>query len=222
MTDLPIGENPIGRFYYPEYDEVGGIIADGRIFDPQVIEVIDEYSGKVALDVGANLGQMAVHMSRRFDMVYAFEAEPQTATILRKNLALNNVTNVVVIEGVVWSSTGTLLPFPEPDGRYNSLGSYGVFPKETDARHLSSITIDSLNLQDVVFMKFDIQGADLQGMIGAKETIQRCKPDIIFEYERNLIGQFDEDMSDYMAFAESVGYKGHRQISDNVIITPKD
>lgn len=217
---MQIGTNPIGSFYLPDGDDISSIISSGRIFDEHVIELIQDYSGKVALDVGANVGQMSICMSRLFEKVYAFEANPYLVDIIKRNLELNQVTNVEVIQGVVWDIPGVELPFPEHDGRHPTLGSYGVIPHETTATKRTSITIDSLNLNDVDFMKFDIQGADLRGMKGARQTLTRCKPDVLFEYEPELAVYFDEDLDDYHAYIKEIDYRTSRQISGNILMTP--
>lgn len=220
MSDLLIGENRIGRFYLPPNDAISTTIISGAVFDADVVEFIESYSGDVALDVGANIGQMTVLMSRLFKEVYAFEANPTVAAILQKNLELNNAKNVKIVTEAVWDETGVHLPFPEPDGRYESLGSYGIKPKEIGARKIRSIKIDDFNLKKVGLMKFDIQGADLKGMKGATKTIETSKPDIVFEYEPLLVGDFNESMADYLSFIHSINYKPYRQLRENMVILP--
>lgn len=216
--ELFLGENQIGKFYLPKNDGISDIISRGDIFDPQVIDVINSHSGKVALDIGANIGQMSVHLSRLFEKVYAFEANPELADVLETNLQLNNVYNVIVIQKAVWNVSGIDLPFPIPDGRYQSYGSYGVIPDEKGSRTIQSLAIDDLNLDNVDFIKSDIQGADLRGMQGASKTIIKYKPVIVCEYEQNLVGLFNETMQDYQDFAKKIGYKIDRHISDNIIL----
>lgn len=216
-----LGSNPIGKFYLPKNDVISSTIASGQVFDDHIVEIIREYSGKVALDVGANVGQMTVLMSSIFDKVYSFEADPYLVKIIKANLELNNITNVEVIKGAVWDIAGIDLPFPEPDGTHQSMGSYGVRPGKTNCRHINSITIDDLNLDDVAFMKFDIQGADLRGLKGAENTLLRSKPDVIFEYESYLVGEFNESMVDYMSFVDRIGYKTKRQVRSDILITWK-
>lgn len=43
------------------------------------------------------------------------------------------------------------------------------------------ITLDSLNLERINFMKIDVQGSERLLMWGARETIKRCKPIINIE-----------------------------------------
>lgn len=219
--ELFIGENQVGKFYLPHNDIISNEIASGKLFDAHVVEVIQEHSGKVALDVGANIGQMTVCMAQRFERVYAFEANPNIATVLKQNLELNNIKNVTVIEKAVWNVSGKKLPFHFPDGTYGSLGSYGVRLDKPESVEVESLCIDDLNIDNVDFMKFDIQGADLRGMQGAEQTIARCKPTIIFEYESLLVGQFGEGMHDYDNFISSIGYTKTRQLASDYILEPK-
>ena len=43
------------------------------------------------------------------------------------------------------------------------------------------ITLDSLRLNNVSFIKADLQGAETLFLWGARETIKRCKPALRFE-----------------------------------------
>ena len=66
--------------------------------------------------------------------------------------------------------------FPTGFKEYQAYGAYGISYNATKGRKLTSITIDSLGImEDVSFMKIDIQGGDLQAMEGAVRTIQKNK-----------------------------------------------
>src|SRR5579863_6738453 len=57
--------------------------------------------GSVFLDVGANIGEVALFAAKRVEsqgLVLAFEPVAKTAERLRRNLARNNLRNVEVIE----------------------------------------------------------------------------------------------------------------------------
>lgn len=43
------------------------------------------------------------------------------------------------------------------------------------------ITIDSLGLDDVGFIKLDVEGMEYHTLKGAEETLKRCKPVVLFE-----------------------------------------
>ena len=43
------------------------------------------------------------------------------------------------------------------------------------------ITIDSLNLKRLDFMKIDVEGMEVEALKGAKETLARCLPQLVIE-----------------------------------------
>ena len=66
--------------------------------------------GDVVIDVGANIGLMSIHASLnvgKSGKIYSFEANPETAKLLLKNLALNNIKNVSVIQKALGSDKST-------------------------------------------------------------------------------------------------------------------
>ena len=202
-----IGENSIGKFYLPEDVEGDIIVADilrGDIWEPYIIDEIPV--GRLALDVGANLGHMTVAMAKRFDKVIAFEADPYLSDFCVRNAELNGLTNVQVVTAAIWSESNETISFMHVDGRYASLGSYGLDPAGQD-NFMETLAIDDMNLEDVDFMKFDIQGADLHGMKGAKETILRCKPTILYEHETQLDEMFNVTADDYAEFLAEINYE---------------
>jgi hypothetical protein len=59
----------IGTYYTPKFlksDVISVSISKGEVFDKNIIEVIKEYlhEGDCFLDIGANYGQMSVHISK--------------------------------------------------------------------------------------------------------------------------------------------------------------
>src|SRR4051794_11098887 len=77
---------PRYRWYFaPTYDAAVARYLEGRV-----------RSGAACLNVGANLGVYALqfaHWSAPDGRVYAFEPNPQTASVLRRLVALNGLTD---------------------------------------------------------------------------------------------------------------------------------
>ena len=59
----------------------------------------------------------------------------------------------------------------------------------------------------LTFIKVDTQGSDLRVLQGAIETIKRCLPTIVFEFERIMTKYHGAELSDYEDFFETIGYK---------------
>jgi FkbM family methyltransferase len=216
---LSLYDTPTGKFYLPLYlkdDHVANTIKKGLCFEEEIVEVAKKYfkKGTAVLDIGANYGQMSVILSKHIasigaGKIYSFEAEPFVGQVLKNNIEINNCKNVEIILGAVYHKSGEKVVFPEPDfKRFSAYGSYGIDPLAKSGRTIETITIDSLQIKEPVsFVKVDIQGSDLFALQGAKETILKNKPVIIFEYEEQFQEEFKTSFNDYVEFVKSINYK---------------
>lgn len=232
VAGLNFYETPIGKYYLPQNiksDLVANHLKSGLYFEPEVIDIAKFFikDRTAVLDVGANYGQMSISFSKQTPngKVFSFEAEPFVLDILKKNLSVNDCSNVDVIAGAVYNITGEKLIFPEPDfKRFGSYGAYGIDPNAKTGRTVESITIDSLNIEErISFMKVDIQGSDLFALQGARQTILKNKMPILFEYEDQFQTEFKTGFNDYVEFVKSINYKFEKIITGvNYLIVPND
>jgi FkbM family methyltransferase len=143
----------------------------------------------VMVDVGANVGLITVPMSKRFQKIYSFECVPETYECLSFNT--KNLTNVQCFAAAVSDSVGKVnVAIPKSDGIVYSSGwasiskeRQDIFP-EKDIVEVKSLTIDSLNLDRLDFLKIDVEQAELMVIRGALNTIKKFKPVIEFENKR--------------------------------------
>jgi FkbM family methyltransferase len=212
----------------PHNDIIGGQILNNQLFDEHVFEMLRPYftPDAVVLDLGSNLGQMAMEFSHYVGQVHAFEAHPFIYDVMCRNFQENQRTNIVPHLGAVWDNNDRELFYPEPNfAQFTCWGSWGINPlgEITDnGVMVKSLTIDSLNLPRVDLVKIDIQGADLRAMQGMRATIQRCRPRIVFEYEPAFSESlFGETLQDYMKFVDEIGYRRVCDNRDNYLIEPK-
>ncbi len=234
IDGLNLYDTPTGKYYLPSFlkkDLVVNSIKKGIIYDEEIINIAKKYitPNSAFLDVGANFGQMSILISKYLDIiggkVYSFEAEPYVGAIFQKNVQVNKCNNIEVILGAVHNQSGVKLIFPKPDfKRFDSFGSYGIDPLASEGRTVESLTIDSLNiLERISFIKVDIQGSDLFALQGAKETILKNKPVIIFEFEEQFQCEFKTTFNDYVEFVRSINYKFIEVVSMvNYLIVPNE
>jgi FkbM family methyltransferase len=223
---------PIGTYFLPS-DAPDDIIIRrmkaGQVFEREVVESLRPYvaEGSAVVDVGANLGQMTLQfsdMAGAAGRVYSFEADEYVFHVLNKNVVANAKTNVTPVWAAVYDTCGQTVFYPVQDfQRFGSYGSYGIDPNATDGRGVATITIDSLNIEHPIsLIKVDIQGSDLFALRGARDTIQRHKPTIIFEFEQQFQSEFGTSFEDYMEFVKSIDYKVDKTINGiNYLIVPQ-
>jgi FkbM family methyltransferase len=184
----------------------------------------------IVLDIGANIGTVAVLLSRAVRskcVVYAFEPFPYTHALLQRNIEDNKCKNVVAFPVCVGDKYRPVVKLPAPDPKHTTVAQLG-----TNGIAVRMLTIDQI-LSDndhVSVMKVDVEGAEPLVFYGARETIRRCMP-VIF-YERNsqqIDKKFTDDMGipdeivnfDIVVFCHSLGYRDLRQMSpDNYMLVP--
>lgn len=225
-----IKTNAVGEFFLPTgltKDGVINTIAAGNIYQEEVIQEFKIWAtrGSTVIDLGANVGQMSVALSKNVGKdgtVISVEADPYMAYVLSKNVLLNKSYNTRVISAAAWSVSGEYLPYPDPDLiRFDSLGSYGITPDSTTSRKVPSLALDDLQLHNVSLIKMDIQGSELQALHGLKNTIKKFSPAIIIEYEQLFDEDFNSTWSDYLAMFKKLDYKVLKSLGDSNFVLIK-
>lgn len=167
------------------------IQARGGYYEPEVMLVLKQFlePSHVAFDIGANLGAISFAMSALLPngRVYAFEPVPENYAYLAKNVARNGVTNIVPVNAGCFS-TPTELEF-----HYVEEFAGGAFVSPvgvTDPRERRSIvkcvTVDGFMEENRIgrldFIKLDVEGAEDDVMIGARETCAAFHPTLLIEF----------------------------------------
>ena len=141
-----------------------------------------------------------------FDRVISFEPNIFNVTLLRANVVLNGLESRVEIRREALAahedslslapSDRQEIPLPLDDqgqfapGATSNLGAYSFVHDGTGLSEVRAIPLDKLTLDGVAFLKIDAQGADGAVLLGAMDTIARCRPWVVFEWERMLAKTF--------------------------------
>jgi len=136
-------------------------------------------SGDVVLDAGAFRGHISLYFALLVGptgQVVAFEPDEKNIEFLSKNLYRNDLENVKIERTLLWDKSEQIL-FCEQG---NESSSAVWIPKGGQSELKQADTIDALvqkhNLDKVNFVKMDIEGAEIQALDGAVETIGKYKP----------------------------------------------
>ncbi|HBF34678.1 TPA: hypothetical protein DDW35_08940 [Candidatus Sumerlaeota bacterium] len=135
--------------------------------------------GDVVLDAGACWGETALmfaSQAKEGGRVYSFEFDSANLKIFKQNLSMNPELSgqVQIVPAAVWSSSGEKIEF-------DSKGASTSLTNEVGGENsVTTICIDDFvreqGLERVNFIKMDIEGAELQALEGAIETIRRFRP----------------------------------------------
>jgi FkbM family methyltransferase len=130
--------------------------------------------GDVVIDVGAHIGTFTgFALKKGARLVIAFEPDPIYITLFKKNFEEEiRSKKVLLIEAAAWDSTTNLT--------FNTMSNNPLQDHEQGESVVSAVTIDNtimdLELDNVDFIKMDIEGAERNAVAGASKTISRFKP----------------------------------------------
>jgi len=163
------------------------IFAFRESYEPELIYLEKFLSpGSTFIDVGANMGIYTLVASRlvgEAGYVIAFEPSAQSFSLLRRNIALNALTNVLALPEALSNERGRTKLYHGPDPVCNSLGR--DFSWDGDSEDVATETLDNLlrrtSLRRVDAIKIDVEGAEELVLRGALNTLTRMRPAIVFE-----------------------------------------
>lgn len=156
------------------------------------------FTDKLAIDIGANIGNHSLYFADYFESVHSFEPNPRTFDVLsiNSNLVGNIICHKIGLSDVARNSqiktnVGNIGNSVVVDGADN--GTVGI----------SLETLDSFNLKKVGLIKIDVEGHEYKALLGAKTTISQNQPIILFEQHLN---DFVGNSSPVVELIKSFGY----------------
>lgn len=139
--------------------------------------------GKV-FDIGANIGSHTINFAKSADWVYAFEPQPYTFWNLCGNILINSVYNVTPIQAAVSSHVGSTTVWNiDPHQKNTAMGVEIGKPIGNDIA-VKMVTIDSLEMYDVYFIKIDVEGHEFEVLQGGFKTFLEGSPIVYVEIHR--------------------------------------
>lgn len=146
---------------------------------------------RTAIQAGGNIGLWPLRMAKDFGRVFTFEPEPISRQCLEQNVPRN-----VIVSG---SALGAEPGFCGVKRR--SLGSHHI----VEGTDVAITPIDALQLDDVDLIQLDIEGYELNALMGAVQTIEKCHPVIQVEL-RGFTEKYGWSESDVRTLLVSLGY----------------
>ena len=158
--------------------------------------------GMTFFDVGANAGffsLLGATLVGQYGKVIAFEPHPVTAKQLRKQMAVNLVNNVSVVQAAVCDRVGT---------DYLSNDTYSVMASldrgriARDSLLVNTTTLDhelaSRRVPVPDLLKIDVEGAEIEVLRGAKDIITQQRPTLLVEvHSSELAVAYDSAMMEF-------------------------
>jgi FkbM family methyltransferase len=158
---------------------------------------------RTAVDAGAWWGPWTYWLSRRCTEVWSFEPNPHLAAFLTRVVSLN----VHVEEVALSDHNGTATLFAPRDVGRDALATLSAAHAESGARRIEVPLrrLDEYGLQEIGFIKLDVEGHELEVLRGAEETLARCAPTLLVEVDQRL---HDEPIQRIFDWLIDRGYEG--------------
>ena len=159
-------------------------------YEADTNRVLAEYlkPDDIVIEAGANMGSETLLISRLVAKghVYGFEPNPYVFERLKINVSINELKNVDVFDIALGETDCTVQFNIYPKNFCNSgMSSKYMETSQTRKIDVAQQTLDSFikdrNIIKVDFIKMDIQGAEMDMIMGAHETILKFKPTIFTE-----------------------------------------
>lgn len=167
--------------------------------------------GWTVMDIGAGIGDFSIYAAHEnpHGTIFAFEPFPESFDLLKRNIALNGIENVLPFQSAVWGQAG----FLHLD---NSSGEpLQVVSKESSSSKIEKgvIKVSALPLSQVFetrairkldLLKLDCEGAEYAILMGSS-------PDVFDKIERIIMEYHDIDEKHHhnrlASFLRPLGYK---------------
>jgi len=181
--------------------------------------------GMTCLDVGANIGDSALHLAQIVGptgKVFAFEVAPAPLARLREHITENGYDDRVSLHVIALADKqGSMeFSFARDDVENQGMGSlvnHGntVVSATTTVETLSlDRFVDDRGISSIDLIKVDIQGAELMFLKGARNVLQEMRPTLLMEVSPRDLECLGHTPRDLLACIESLGYQVRTLKSD--------
>jgi FkbM family methyltransferase len=176
----------------------------------------------IVLDVGANIGIVSAWLAKRSAFVYSFEPDPSNAELMKKNFELNAISNARICMCAAGKDSGQADFYVR-----NAFGHHGLqskhISKTAEIRKVAVVSLDEFchqnKIPEVSLLKLDIEGGELDALIGFKNFLASKKVKmIVFEHAPILLENDSKSRLSVFNYLTDFGYSiynlDHRVVSE--------
>lgn len=167
----------------------------------------------VILDIGGNIGQMAMLFATFANKVYTFEPIPEKGDRLQQQINLNNLQSKVTLSRLALSEHPGKLQFAMPTDDNGGIGST-VIRKDRPSRiiEVDAETLDNFleqnGITQVDFIKMDIEGGELFALRGMSKLLgNEYKPIVVLEMTISMMQPAGYGPKEILDIMSGYGYQ---------------
>ena len=182
-----------------------------HVWEPQTTRLLTALAAETTNVIvgGAYIGDHVLFLARATPgVIHAFEPMQHAFDRLLHNLKVNNTRNVVANRLGLWDRGKIVLSV---EGHLGLASSKPQTEGNTSGEKIDSISIDeyveSNEVSPVGLIMLDTEGGEEKALAGARETIVRDKPNIVFEIHRHFVDWSEGlENTSIVQFLQSHGY----------------
>jgi FkbM family methyltransferase len=201
----------------PTNETCRSLFITGR-YEPNEFCVLDRVlkPGMVFVDVGANVGLYSLFAGKKVGpqgTVLAVEASSREYQQLQRNVQLNALTNIRVVNVAVTDSAGEaeLMVAPAEHGGHNTLGGFAYGTPVERKERVRTARLDDIireeGLARVDVIKMDIEGAEFTALRGAEQTLRQFHPLLLLEVSDRSLQHQNASSGQLLDFVMGLGYR---------------
>jgi FkbM family methyltransferase len=219
---------PDGEAHFPEWMTRNGEVVDGKgTYQIKKLRAALGYCKqfRAAVDVGAHVGFWSMQLTKRFEMLHAFEPVAAFRDCWVENMApfMSGPENpewdghsMQLHQCALGARPGrVLMTVPKLNGGLDTGGTHVGGDGDIEMR-----TLDDFDFGHVDFIKIDCEGYEHHVIEGARDTIARWQPTIIVEQKPHKLGpNFGIKGTPAVDLLKAMGYTVRAEISGDYILT---
>jgi len=180
--------------------------------------------GLLTYDIGAYHGVLTLFFASQGAQVIAYEPNEANHARLIANVRLNHLTNVIVRKLAVGNEvrSGILRYSPSMAGGGSVCAkAEGTVDQRVEISTLDSdIAANALPAPDLI--KIDIEGFELEALLGARATLAACHPALFLEMHGETMREKWRKAGEIVAFLRDAGYADIVHVETGMTIKPEN
>ena len=199
------------QFYFSNWDNFGDRHNSGFLFCLE-----QSINKRIVLDIGAHIGLFSLPLSQRISpegKIYSFEPSTINRHYLKKNLELNDIKNVEVLPYLVGKENIENVVFYEDTTHVNPMGGVILTKNIKDnavITHKQMVSLDAFCKDNDIhpeLIKIDIEGAEIDLLLGAKNILMLNKPVIVLSLHPQYIEKMGQSLADLGSYLKEVNFR---------------
>ena len=205
---MTVASNKYGDYFIPEeskHRNASKLTIEGGVYEEETIEyLINNSKGNQIVHAGTYFGDFLPALSSAYKNVFAFEINKVNFDAALKTIELNKLDNV----NLSFNALGDKMKIVNVQTKNNGIALGGA----SNISANGSNQVEQVKLDDVVggkidIIQLDVEGYELNVLMGATKVIKKNKPIILLE----------DNMNNTHLFMHKLGYTNVGKVNNNKI-----